>query len=158
MFKKTLNLKELIITQSTLHVMKKFSIWLFMFCYCLISRQTQDEKLQERQNNKVEIFTSSEKDNLQSFVAEQVQKMNLTEDLQDDYYMIIGYHSNKMARLNDKDSNLTKEQIISKFRNMLGDMDKDVQEILFAEQFKIHKQSFDKIITSVYNRSGWEKG
>ena len=137
--------------------MKKFVLGLLLFSSYLSMGQTNDEKQQQRQNNKVEIFTSSEKDNLQSFVAEQVEKMNLTEDLQDDYYMIIGYHSNKMARLNDKDSDLTEQQIISKFKIILGIMDKDVQEILSKEQFDIHKESFDKIVTSVYNRSGWEK-
>ncbi len=137
--------------------MKKFVLGLLLFSTYLSMGQTNYEKQQQRQNNKVEIFTSSEKDNLQSFVAEQVEKMNLTEDLQDDYYMIIGYHSNKMARLNDKDSDLTEQQIISKFKIILGIMDKDVQEILSKEQFDIHKESFDRIIASVYNRSGWEK-
>ncbi|KAA1244442.1 hypothetical protein [Aquimarina sp. RZ0] len=119
--------------------------------------QTQKEKQQERQKNKVEIFSSKEKDNLQVFVAEEVGKMKLSEDLQDDYYMIIGYHTNKMSRLDDKDAQLTEKEVISRFKQMIKDLETDVKEILTKDQFTIHQESFSKIVTSVYNRNGWAK-
>ncbi len=119
--------------------------------------QTKQEKLQERQKNKVEIFSSDEKDNLQAFVEAQVDRMKLSENLRDDYYMILGYHTNKMARLDDKDAQLTEKEVKLKFKKMLSKLDLDVAEILTDDQFKIHKESFDKIVTSVYNRNGWTK-
>ncbi len=132
------------------------TVLLLMACLSTFG-QTQKEKQQERQNSKVEIFTSGERDNLQAFVAEQVDKMKLSEDLKDDYFMIVGYHTNKMGRLDDKDAELTEKEVITKFKEMLKKLDTDVKEILTEEQFKIHEQSFGKIVTSVYNRRGWTK-
>ncbi|WP_299187911.1 hypothetical protein [uncultured Aquimarina sp.] len=135
--------------------MKTIITGLLLITFLSTYSQTQDEKLQERQKNKVEIFSSDEKDNLQVFVAGEVDKMKLSEDLQDDYYMILGYHTNKMGRLDDKDAQFTEKEIISKFKIMVKELDKDMKEILTNDQFAIHKESFGKIITSVYNRNGW---
>ncbi|WP_299439279.1 hypothetical protein [uncultured Aquimarina sp.] len=137
--------------------MKTTLIGLFLLICITTFGQTQEEKLQERQNNKVEIFTSSEKDNLQVFVAEQVEKMKLSKDLEDDYYMILGYHTNKMGRLDDKNAKLTEKEMIAQFKQMIKKLDEDMKEILTKEQFEIHKESFSKIVTSVYNRNGWAK-
>ncbi|WP_109300952.1 hypothetical protein [Aquimarina sp. AU474] len=119
--------------------------------------QTKNQKQLERETNKVEIFTATEKDNLQVFVAEQVDKMKLSENLRDDYYMIVGYHTNKIGRLDDKDSPLSEKEIQTKFKKMITSLDADVKEILTEDQLKIHKESFEKIIVSVYNRRGWIK-
>ncbi|MEW7290289.1 hypothetical protein [Aquimarina sp. 2304DJ70-9] len=137
--------------------MKTIITGLFLVVFLSAFGQTQKEKQQERQNSRVEIFTSGERDNLQAFVAEQVDKMELSEDLRDDYFMIVGYHTNKIARLDDKDAELTEKEVIAKFHEMLKKLDIDVKEILTEEQFKIHEQSFGKIVTSVYNRRGWSK-
>ncbi len=137
--------------------MRNYFTGLLLLVFISAFGQTQKEKQQGRQNSKVEIFTSVEKDNLQAFVAEQVDKMELSEDLRDDYFMIIGYHTNKIARLDDKDAELTEKEVITKFHEMLKKLDIDVKEILTEEQFKIHQESFGKIVTSVYNRRGWAK-
>ncbi|WP_282087558.1 hypothetical protein [Aquimarina algiphila] len=119
--------------------------------------QTQEEKQAERQKNKVEIFTSGEKDNLQFFFKEQVVSMELTKDLRDDYYGIILYYSNKMGRIGDKNKGYTDAEIKTKFDDMVLQLNDEVKEILSKEQYEIHKESFGKIVTSVYNRKGWKK-
>ncbi len=128
-----------------------------LLSFASLNAQTQKEKLEERQKNKVEIFTSDENDNLQFFVDEQVEKMKLSEDLRDDYYMILGYHTNKMGRLDDKDAQLSEKEVKNKFQAMIQKLDKDMKEILTEDQFNIHQESFSKIVTSVYNRRGWSQ-
>ncbi|WP_103072187.1 hypothetical protein [Aquimarina sediminis] len=119
--------------------------------------QTHEEKLLERQKNKVEIFTSGEKDNLQFFFNEQVDKMKLSEDLRDDYYGIILYYTNKMGRIGDRNKGYTEAEKKTKLDAMVIQLNDEVKEILTKEQYQIHKESFGKIITSVYNRKGWDK-
>ncbi|WP_109436605.1 hypothetical protein [Aquimarina sp. AU119] len=119
--------------------------------------QTQEEKQIERQKNKVEIFTSGERDNLQFFFKEQVDKMKLTEELRDDYYGIILYYTNKMGRIGDKKKGYTEAEIKTKFDAMVIQLNDEVKEILTKEQYQIHRESFSKIVTSVYNRKGWKK-
>ncbi len=128
-----------------------------LLSFASLNAQTQKEKLEERQKNKVEIFTSDENDNLQFFVDEQVEKMKLSENLRDDYYMILGYHTNKMGRLDDKDAQLSEKEVKNKFQAMIQKLDKDMKEILTEDQFNIHQESFSKIVTSVYNRRGWSQ-
>ncbi len=142
---------------STHKIMKLIITTLLLITNISSFGQTKQEKLEERQKNKVEIFSSQEKDNLQAFVEAQVERMKLSENLRDDYYMILGYHTNKMARLDDKDAQLTENEVKIKFKKMLTNLDGDVAEILTEDQFNIHKESFDKIVTSVYNRNGWDK-
>ncbi len=122
-----------------------------------IFSQTQEEKLQERQQNKVEIFTSNEKDNLQVFFEEQVNKMKLTENLRDDYYGIVLYYTNKMGRIGDKNKGYTASEIKTKFDAMVIQLNDEIKEVLTTEQYQIHRESFGKIVTSVYNRKGWSK-
>ncbi len=119
--------------------------------------QTKEEKLQERQNNKVEIFTSDEKDNLQAFVAEQVEKMKLSEKLREEYYGILLYYTNKMGRIGDKNKGYTEGEKKTKLDAMVIHLNDEVKEFLTEEQCKIHRESFGKIVTSVYNRKGWKK-
>ncbi|WP_271764772.1 hypothetical protein [Aquimarina algiphila] len=129
---------------------------LLFFCISVFS-QTQEEKQAEREKNKVEIFTSGEKDNLQFFFKEQVDKMKLTEDLRDDYYGIILYYTNKMRRIGDKNKGYTEAEIKTKFDAMVIKLNDEVKEILTKEQYPMHRESFSKIVTSVYNRKGWGK-
>ncbi|WP_106795196.1 hypothetical protein [Aquimarina sp. Aq78] len=118
--------------------------------------QTQEEKKQEGEKNKTQIFTSGEKDNLQFFFKEQVDKMKLSEDLRDDYYGIILYYSNKMGRIGNKDKGYTEAEKKTKLDAMVIQLNDETKEILTKEQYQIHKESFGKIITSVYNRKGWK--
>jgi hypothetical protein len=118
--------------------------------------QTQEEKQQAGEKNKVQIFTSGEKDNLQFFFKEQVDKMKLSEDLKDDYYGIILYYSNKMGRIGNKDKGYTEAEKKTKLDAMVIQLNDELKEILTKEQYQIHKESFGKIVTSVYNRKGWK--
>ncbi|MBL0682337.1 hypothetical protein [Aquimarina mytili] len=137
--------------------MKNYFTGLLLLVFISAFGQTQEEKLQERQKNKVEIFESNEKDNLQVFVAGEVDKMKLTEDLRDDYYGILLYYTNKMGRIGDKNKGYTEAEMKTKFDAMVIQLNDEVKEFLTDEQYKIHRESFGKIVTSVYNRKGWVK-
>ncbi len=130
---------------------------LLLFVFLSAFGQTKEEKQVEREKNKVEIFTSDEKDNLQAFVAEQVGKMKLSEKLREEYYGILLYYTNKMGRIGDKNKGYTEGEKKTKLDAMVIHLNDEVKEFLTAEQYKIHRESFGKIVTSVYNRKGWAK-
>lgn len=125
---------------------------ILLLMFISVSAQAQEEKVKE----KVKIFTSGEKDNLQFFFKEQVDKMKLSEDLRDDYYGIILYYTNKMGRIGNKDKGYTEAEKKTKLDAMVIQLNDEAKEILTKEQYQIHKESFGKIITSVYNRKGWK--
>ncbi|MBG6133367.1 hypothetical protein IWQ47_004706 [Aquimarina sp. EL_43] len=129
---------------------------ILLLMFISVSAQTQKEKEQPGEKNKTEIFTSGEKDNLQFFFKEQVDKMKLSEDLSNDYYGIILYYSNKMGRIGNKDKGYTEAEKKTKFDAMVIQLNDEVKEILTKEQYQMHKENYGKIITSVYNRKGWK--
>lgn len=125
----------------------------FVLSFLLISisgfSQQLTEKQKEREQNKVHIFTSEEKDNLQRFYAEEVDKMNLSEEKKEEYYNILLSHTYDMSRLDDKDKDLTETEITKKF-NMLHDkMNAKMKALLTPEQYLIHLETFNKILYSV---------
>ncbi|AXT63017.1 hypothetical protein D1816_22620 [Aquimarina sp. AD10] len=130
---------------------------LLLFVFLTAFGQTQKEKQVEREKNKVEIFTSDEKDNLQVFVAKQVEQMKLSEKLREEYYGILLYYTNKMGRIGDKNKGYTEAEKKTKLDAMVINLNDEVKEFLTEEQYAIHRESFGKIVTSVYNRKGWTK-
>ena len=72
--------------------MKSFKVLLtfaFLFLTASSFSQQMTEKQKEREQNKVNIFTSEEKSNLQRFYADEVTKMKLSEEKREKYYNYI---------------------------------------------------------------------
>ncbi|MFP2997553.1 hypothetical protein ABN763_16665 [Spongiivirga sp. MCCC 1A20706] len=119
-----------------------------------ISAQTKKDL--ERQKNKVNYYSSEETDNLQIWFSEQVDQMKLTEDERTEYYSIVLYHTVKMARLDDKDKNLTEEEQKSEFKVLMDKLNKEAKKMLTNEQYKIHEKSIQELANSAYAKRGWK--
>ena len=118
-----------------------------------MNAQTQrTEKQKERAENQVKIYTSTERDNLQMWMHERVTSMELTKEQDEQYYSIILYYIVKMSRLNDKDMELTEEEIFEGIDDYVAKINSEVQPMLSDEQYQIHLGSFEALITSVHNR------
>lgn len=125
---------------------------LIIFCLAaLLKMNSQEltEKQKERANNKVEIYTSEERDNLQMGFYMRVKAMNLPAKIEDQYYSIVLYYTMKMARLDDKDKELPIDEIKVKFEKYVSTMNSEIKEVLSEGQYKMHLENFDKIIYSV---------
>ncbi len=109
-----------------------------------------------KEERKVQIFTYEEKANLQNWFNEEIKQMELTEERSAQYSAVIVYYVAKIARLDDKDQEFTKEEFKVKLNEYLGKQDKELQEFLSPEQFVIHKEIYGEFLRSAYKRWGIE--
>ena len=128
-------------------------LWLLAFLLAIVPINAQEMSKEER---KVQIFTYEEKANLQNWFLEEVKRMELTQETEAQYSSIITYYIAKIARLDDKDQDFTKEEFKTKLNEYLVKQDADLKEILTAEQFVIHKEIYGEFLRSAYKRWGIE--
>ncbi len=119
--------------------------------------QKMSQKQKEREQNKVNIHTSKENDNLQRFYAEEVDKMGLSDEKREEYYNILLSHTYDMSRLDDKDKDYTETEITEKFNAVIDKMNIKMKELLTPEQYVMHLETFSKIIYSVNRKRALNK-
>ena len=102
------------------------------------------------------IFTDKDKDFLQLWYYEQVLKMDLDEEARYDYLGLLTYYTYKMRRLSHPKYNYTDEEQKMKFREIVQRLDTEMQDYLSEGNYKIHKESFGRIIAKVNEKKGWE--
>jgi hypothetical protein len=122
---------------------------IFAFTFVNVDAQTMDKK-----TRKVTIFTPDEKDNLQMWFHEEVNKMKFTEEELDDYYAVIFYYISKISRLDDLDKGYTKEEFNQELNKLLAKQNADLQEMLTAERFTLHTEIFNVFLEAAYVRWG----
>ena len=119
---------------------------------CFLSTYAQSTT----EENKVQIFTYEEKANLQNWFQKEIQRMNLSQEQEASYSSIVTYYVAKIARLDDKDQDYSKEEFKAKLNEFLAKQDVDLKEILSDEQFAIHKEIYGEFLRSAYKRWGIE--
>ncbi|UCD61967.1 MAG: hypothetical protein JSV59_05225 [Flavobacteriaceae bacterium] len=117
----------------------------------LTNIQAQELSKEER---KVEIFSSEEKDNLQLWFQDEVKRMNLNEEEMSQYSSIIVYYVAKIARLDDKDKDYSEERFKKELNSLLAKQDKELEDLLTPVQFDIHKEIYGEFLRSAYRRWG----
>jgi hypothetical protein len=110
---------------------------------------------QEPENEvKVQTFTQEERDNLQLWYHEGLQKMGLSEETEARYQSILTYYAVKLARLDDRDQEWTPEQLKGKLKEYLTKQESEIREILTPEQYTMHQEIYGEFLRSIYRR--WE--
>ncbi len=127
------------------------SILFVLFSMIYFNLTAQELSKEER---KVEIFSSEEKDNLQSWFHDEVKRMGLNEEEMSQYSSIIVYYVAKIARLDDKDKDFSEEQFKKELNGLLARQDKELEDLLTPEQFDIHKEIYGEFLRSAYRRWG----
>ena len=135
------------------NMMKSIVITLFLMA-CIMPVMGQDE---EEEDVKVRIFTAEERNNLQLWYYEEFQRMGLSEETEARYQSILTYYAVKMARLDDKDQEWTREQFRAKLKEYLAKQESDIREILTPEQYAMHEEIYGEFLRSMYRRWGIEK-
>ncbi len=124
---------------------------LFTFVFTFVNVQSQIMTKKERA---VVIFTPEEKDNLQMWFHEEVNKMKFTEEELDEYYGVIFYYIVRIARLDDLDKGYTKEEFKQELNKLLEKQNKELQEMLTEERFKLHTEIYSVFLRAAYGRWG----
>lgn len=127
------------------------SILFVIFSMIYFNLAAQELSKEER---KVEIFSSEEKDNLQLWFQDEVKRMNLNEEEMSQYSSIIVYYVAKIARLDDKDKDYSEGQFKKELNRLLARQDKELEELLTPEQFAIHNEIYGEFLRSAYRRWG----
>ena len=109
-----------------------------------------------KKNRKVNIFTSEEKDNLQQWYHHEIDKIGFNQEEEDEYFSVLTYYVVKMARLDDKDKDFTKEELKIEAEKLLAKQDAELKLALSAEQYAKHQEIFGEFIRAVYTRWGIE--
>ena len=130
---------------------------IFLTTFWLACTLTAFAQQGSKEDLKVKIFTTEERDNLQLWYHEEVQRMGLSEEIASQYNSILVYYVAKISRLDDKDLDLSKTEFKARLNEYLKKQDDDLREILTDEQFTIHKEIYGEFIRSAYRRWGIEK-
>jgi hypothetical protein len=128
---------------------KSFFFGIILFSFFSMNAQKLTPKQQEREDNKVQIYSPKEKDNLQRIFHEGVAEMKLDQKIEEEYFSIVLYYTSKMSNLNDKDKGNSPTEIKTKVIEYVDKINSEVLLILNEEQYKIHIENFGKIIHSL---------
>ncbi|MGB5428285.1 hypothetical protein [Eudoraea sp.] len=132
--------------------MTQIKIVLCITCLLMFSNIKAQELSKEER--KVEIFSSEEKDNLQLWFQDEAKRMDLNEEEMSQYSSIIVYYVAKIARLDDKDKGYSPERFKKELNSLLAKQDEELKELLTPEQFEIHKEIYGEFLRSAYRRWG----
>jgi hypothetical protein len=127
-------------------------ICVFLIFCTSITAQELTEKQKEYQENKVQIFTLEERNNIQNWIQKEFAQMSLSEETENQYTTILLSYMGKIQRLDDKDMGNSKEDIIQKMDEMIVNQDKELEKILSPEEFAMHVKIYDQLLLSVKNR------
>lgn len=132
-------------------IMHKIVLPYIFFLIAIVSSnaQTLTPEQQEYENNKVQIFTVNERNNLLNWFTDRAELMNLSESKEDEYTNILLFYFVKMARLDDKDQENSKEEILQKLDVLQKKQDVKIKAILSDEQYKIHQTNYGELIKSI---------
>lgn len=117
-----------------------------------INAQELTQKQLEYEKNKVQIFTVNERDNLLNWFGDRAKLMNLTETKEDEYTNILIFYFVKMGRLDDKDKENSKEEIIQKLDVLIKKQNAEIKDILTVDQYKMHLENYGEFMQSIKNR------
>lgn len=115
----------------------------------------QNAEVANENDKNEEIFSSKDKDYLQYWHYEQILQMDPTEDERDGYLSLLNYYTYKMSSLGSSKYNYTDSERKIKFDELVVKLNKEMKELLNPHDYKIHEDSFKKIIQLVYNKRGW---
>ena len=132
--------------------LKSLFLIICLISFSNIAAQQLTEKQKKLDENKVDYYSSEERDNLQMWFHDRVAGMELTSVQENEYFSVVVYYVFKLGRLNDKDNDLSKEKIVEKFFEYTDKMNDEIKPILNEEQYQIHIESFETLIKNTTKR------
>lgn len=134
--------------------MKHFLL-LNIFLLIGFTSMAQSTTVEKANDEKEQIFSSKDKDYLQYWHYEQILQMDLTENERDGYLSLLNYYTYKMSSLGSSKYKYTDAERKTKFDELVVRLNNEMKELLNTHDYKIHEESFKKIIKIVYDKRGW---
>lgn len=123
-----------------------------IFIFTIYNVNSQSQKITELEKNRVRLFSMEEFSNLSLWFYNELNEMKLTEDLENQYTSIFAMYNTRMSRLDDTDKGFTKEEIITKFKDLEGNLNNDINKILNQEQYSKHSEIMKVLSRAVLNK------
>lgn len=109
---------------------------------------------QEKEHEKY-LFTATERDSLQLWFYDRATVMHLKDDVRDEFYNIVLYHTFKMKALEKKEKGYSPKEIRTKFEELMTKQNIEVKAILDEKQYTYYLDTYEKLLKGVYERKGW---
>ena len=139
--------------QNKTNIMKRIqTIFIVLLLISFNNAIAQNETTNEETKEKIALFTSAEKDNIQMWFYERVNEMSLTEATSEQYYNIILYYSVKMGRLNNPKKAYTKKEVNTRFHSYVFKINDEVKQILTEAQYEEHLKNYGEIVRNISNK------
>lgn len=139
----------------------KFNLFLttLMFCnvYSYAQINTLDTKLKERMENKVEIFTSQEKDSMHIEFYNQTNKLGLSPKVRDQYTQILTDNVFDLSRVNDKDKMYNKKEQLEQLDLISNKINTSIKPLLNDNQYKKHLVNYEAIYKEIVKKLNEEE-
>jgi len=116
----------------------------------------KSQKQIDREKNRVEIFSDEERANLQLHFYDKTQEMNLSEDVEEEYYRLLLHYVYDIQRLNDKDKGFTNDEVKVGLEKLVTKMNSKIKPVLTEAHYQTHLNNFNDLLKSIYRRNGWE--
>ena len=134
--------------------MKLIKYFLLFFslsvCFNINAQSTNDTIVKKHDVD--EIFTSGEKDNLQMWFQDEVDKMNLTGKKEALYIDIVIYYIPKIRHLRDKDKGYSMREYLVLLDELLLKQNEEMITFLTDEEYLKHLEIFNTLLKSINNK------
>ena len=132
--------------------MKFRPIIIVLTFFTVSSALAQNSASTENENNKVQLFSSEERDNLQFWINDEIDKLGLSPKERDEYVSVILYYTVKISRLDDHDMGYEKDEILERFEELMNKMHAEMKTLLNADRYEQHLEIFKELTRSYKNR------
>jgi len=134
----------------------KLLLTILFLSFYVTSHGQKSQKQIDREKNRVEIFSDQERANLQLHFYDKTQEMNLSEDVEEEYYRLLLHYVYDIQRLNDKDKGLTNAEIKVDLEKLVTKMNSKIQPVLEEADYQTHLNNFNDLLKSIYRKKGWD--
>ena len=130
----------------------KFKLIIILLALLSTGVISAQEKGAENKERKVELFSSEERDNLQFWINDEIDKLGLSPKMRDEYVSVMLYYVVKISRLDDNDKGYEKSEILERFEILINKMHAEMKILLNADQYNQHLEIFKELTRSYKNR------
>ncbi|KAA1244443.1 hypothetical protein [Aquimarina sp. RZ0] len=99
----------------------------------------------------MKIFQKEETDYIEKWMGDLISNEDMTPETKNRFKIITSYYGLKMRQLAES-AKLTKIEVIAKFNILVKEQNKELKEVLPAEQFDSFSTFYDKLSWSVNKR------
>lgn len=137
--------------------MKLMVLLTFINFYCNGYCQEVERQKDLEENKEGSIYTPEEEEYMEKWFAENISKMNLTDEEITEYNEILLYYTSKMGQLSKNENKYSNKELKQELNKLVDKMNNKMEAFMTKEQYKMHVDNFKLLLWNVYIRKGWSE-